>query len=113
MKKTFSIIALSILSLTGCQSTKGTVTPTEAGYYVDAVGNSKSEARQNALDTAKAYCDKYNQRFYVISETNERTNEVTQINDTTTDTLNTASKLLLGGNLLDTTNDNRMHFNCR
>ena len=53
MKKYVMLTILSTALLSGCQSVKGTVTPTMDGYYVDAVGNHKNEARKNCF----GYCE--------------------------------------------------------
>ncbi|KJF96185.1 hypothetical protein UB33_08760 [Photobacterium angustum] len=104
------IIPFLFLALTGCASQLGVVTPKENSYTVEATGSSVQEAKRIANATAEKTCKDLGKSYYVIS-VNDYFNHA--MDENTTELANTASNILLGGNLLNSEHQVMMEFNCK
>ncbi|YCO02116.1 hypothetical protein ACB087_04165 [Vibrio sp. VNB-15] len=112
MKK---ILMISVLvTLAGCQATKGTVTPLKEGYIAEASVNNgdMNAAKQIALFTAEDKCKQYGKEFYVIDQASEAENDF-EMDDTAADVTNLASQLLLGQNTINQDRTVRIKFDCK
>ncbi|HHP0486678.1 TPA: hypothetical protein ACRZ4F_003112 [Vibrio harveyi] len=112
----FSVLACAGLAvmLTGCQATKGTVTPLKEGYIAEASVNNgdEKEAQKIALYTAEEKCKQFGKDFYVMEQVNQSKNEF-EMDDTTSDITNAASQLLLGRSTIEQERTVRLKFDCK
>lgn len=112
MKKLF--IPMLLLSVPGCASQQGLVTPNENSYTVEATAANAKQAKKIALDTAKKTCKDIGKSFFVISQDADYQGAGSlNIDQKTTDLTNVASQLLLGGNLLSSEHTVNIEFNCK